>query len=259
MKPRNRKGISAAALTLFAAFAITSCNNYPTNTENMTTMVANHNTEEEEIALPDEPIVVKESEPISTNYKPEQESTVTFDRFPVSYEDWARTQEQLGNSLAGTVALELMAMQLYYYNQKEGEKAIYQCNTDTDAKSLIRIISQKFKQSMTGNGDSYFCPFLVASYLKGATPGNAYHPVKPYEIKVRMHPSTRPQQGNISFTGIDYFLQIYCNGADTPWRGVEVAELKGEKHFRIFNNASLPVGVKQIAYKSNPEEFEELK
>lgn len=205
------------------------------------------------------PIQVTESGQISTDYQAGQEVSVSFDRFPVDYDDWARAQAQLGHSLAGTVALELMAMQLYYYDQAEGEKAIYACNTEVDAKGMIRLLQQKFMQSKANKGDNYVQPYLVASYLEGASPQNAYHPNTPYEIKVRMSPVNKPQEGQISYTGIDYFLQINCNGADTNWRGIEVAELKGEEYFKVFNNASIAVGVKQIAYKSNPEDFDELR
>lgn len=204
------------------------------------------------------PIQISEQGSISTDYVAGQEARVSFDRFPASFGEWQVAQAQLGNSLAGTVALELMAMQLYYYDQEEGEKAIMACNTDSDGKSLIRIIGQKFKQSLAGKGDDYVQPYLVASYLEGATPENAYHPTLPYEIVVRMHPQNKPQEGSYSFTGINYYLQINCNGADTNWRGIEVAELKGEPYYRVFNNASIAVGVKQIAYKSQPEDFDEL-
>lgn len=204
-------------------------------------------------------IKVSENGTISTDYEAGQEARVTFDRFPVDFEDWKGAQAQLGHSLAGTVALELMAMQLYYYDQEEGEKALMACNTEVDAKALIRILSQKFKQELAGKGDNYVQPYLVASYLEGSSPQNAYHPNTPYEIVVRMSPVHKPQEGQISYTGIDYFLQINCNGADNNWRGIEVAELKGEEYFKVFNNASIAVGVKQIAYKSNPEDFDELR
>lgn len=213
-------------------------------------------------STPATPIRVTESGTISTDYEPGQTAKVSFDRFPVNYEDWARLQPTLGKSLAGTVALEMMAMQLYYYNQSEGEKALKANNTDVDASGLIRILAQKFKKSMAtaSEKDPYFCPFLVASYLTGASPENAYHPNKPYEIVVRMspEPSHKPQEGTFGFTGINYYLQIYCNGADMAWRGVEVAELKDEPYFKVFNSGGLPSSPKQIAYKSNPANFDEI-
>ncbi len=190
--------------------------------------------------------------------------TVTFDRFPTNLADFKRTYTELSKTMAGVVVANLMAYHLYFYDEAEGTEAISLCNDSNNIKNTTGQLSQKFSKKKIS--DNYCQPFMVASYLDGANPGNAYHPTKPYTVKLRMHPSDSrgPQTGSFAYKGIDYTLQIWCNGVKNEdgsygtWRNVEVLARKGNRDFTMFNCPSLYTQVAQISFTTD-DTFEELK
>ena len=223
-------------------------------------------------SLPANPIVVKQSGDftISMNGEngvavPGEEVSISFDRFPTNLADFQRTYDELKLTMGGVIVGNLMAYHLYYYDNAVGTAAIKLCNYENNVNSVTSRLHEKFNKNRIS--DSYCEPYLVASYLEGASPLNAYHPTKPYTVKLRMHPSDAraPQTGGFSFTGVDYTIQIWCNGVKNEdgtygtWRNVEVLAKKGLKDFTMFNCPSLYVGVAQLSFLADPEKFEELK
>lgn len=190
-------------------------------------------------------------------YNEKATATVKFDRFPTTLDDFVAVQKNLGHSIAGSVALTLMAYQLYYYDQKAGEEAIKLCNCSSNVNSTMSVLKQKFRKALVGK-DSYCQPWLVATYLEGATPQNAYKPNHPYIIKVRTNPVRKYETLNSpTFKGYIYSMQVYCNGADTAWRTVDVCKEKGKNYFTMFNCPNLYVGVKEIALECD-DDFTEI-
>lgn len=231
----------------------------------------NNNGESVSSSTPAEAIKVKQSGDFSITLNGEKAQvvkgetvTVTFDRFPTNLADFKRTYAELSKTMAGVVVGNLMAYHLYFYNEAEGTEALTLCNDSNNIKNTIGQLSQKFSKKKIS--DNYCQPFMVASYLAGANPGNAYHPTKPYTVKLRMHPSDSraPQTGSFAYKGIDYTLQIWCNGVKNEdgsygtWRNVEVLARKGNRDFTMFNCPSLYTQVAQISFTTD-DTFEELK
>lgn len=171
---------------------------------------------------------------------------VEFAKFPRTLAEFKAEQARLGNSIGGAVALTLMAYQMYYNDQTVGTEALKLINYSGNMYSTLSVLKQKYRKSLAGK-DSYCQPWLVASYLEGATPANAYRPSKPYRIHVRTNPARKYETLNSStFRGWIYPVQVKCNGADTAWRGVDVCKEKGKQYYTIFNCPNLYVGVKEI-------------
>ena len=81
--------------------------------------------------------------------------------------------------------------------------------------------------------------------MDGASPENGYNPTKPYVIRVQANPAQRSQYSEI-MQGTTYPMQVYCNGADTPWRSVTVIKLDGERYYRMHESASVTSQCKEI-------------
>lgn len=187
------------------------------------------------------------------SYNANDTEVVEFSKFPRTIAELKKEQARLGNSIGGCVALTLMAYQMYYNDQKVGMEALKLVNYSGNIRSTVSVLSQKYKKSLAGK-DSYCQPWLVASYLEGATPDNAYRPSKPYRIHVRTHPVNKYETiNNSSFRGYIYHVQVKCNGADTAWRGVDVCKQKGQTYFTVFNCPSLYVGVKEISLECDDD------
>ena len=59
-------------------------------------------------------------------------TSVTFDAFPTTINEWKSIQQKLGCEPQGAVALQVMAFELYRNNRTDGEEALKLNNTSTN-------------------------------------------------------------------------------------------------------------------------------
>ena len=137
------------------------------------------------------------------------EGSVTFTHFPSNVREFQILQEQLlGRSKPGVLALELMAMEMYRRNRTAGTAALELCNVSTNTQSIVSQLSQKFPQNrkVINDTDSYHQPYLIATFLKGATRENKYQPEYPYVLSFYENTSPYVKQGEYSFA---WFGNVY--------------------------------------------------
>lgn len=159
---------------------------------------------------------------------------------PGTYEEFEQLYYKMGNSKEGCVTLQLVAMEMYRRNSGVGTKCLKLINTDTNFSTMMRRLPEIFRE-----GDGYARPYLVASYFKGASPENGYNPTKPYVVKVQAHPNQRSQYSEM-IQGTTYPMQVYCYGADTPWRSITLILLDGESRYLVQECSSITAQCKQI-------------
>lgn len=165
---------------------------------------------------------------------------VTINSIPKTYAEFETLYNELSTSLEGTVALELVAMEMYRTNKGVGTRCLKLINTDTNFSTMMRRLPEIFAE-----GDSYARPYLVASYMDGASPDNGYNPDKPYVIRVKRN-TAQPTKYYELLEGTVYPMLVYCNGADTPWRSISLIKLDGESNYLVQESAGITVQCKPI-------------
>ncbi len=131
--------------------------------------------------------------------------TVTFTHFPATVREFTTLQEQLlGTSQPGTLALNLMAFEMFRRNRTKGQKCIEMCNVSVNAKSVLNSLRQKFPEHREDEAAEGQQPYLVASFLAGATQDNNYQPEYPYTLSFDY--GTSAGQGEYS---LPFFGRIY--------------------------------------------------
>lgn len=135
-------------------------------------------------------------------------ATITFTHFPATIREFTFLQSQLlGTSQPGTLALNLMAFEMFRRDRTKGQKCIEKCNLSVNAKSVISNLRQKFPEERGAEiTDSYMQPYLVATFLAGATEANKYQPEYPYKFTFTYNTSAYKQQGEYSTS---FFGHIY--------------------------------------------------
>lgn len=132
---------------------------------------------------------------------------ITFTHFPASVREFKTLQTQLlGPSQPGVLALNLMAFEMYRRDRTIGQKCIEACNLSVNAKSVINNLKEKFPIQRGEATDSYQQPYLVATFLAGATQENNYQPDYPYKLEFTYNTSNYKQQGEYSTS---FFGKIY--------------------------------------------------
>lgn len=179
-----------------------------------------------------------------------QEASVTIDRFPNSLAEFKQLQKQLGNTPQGAVMIQLAAFELYNRNTDAGTEAIKLCNVESNVNSVLRIIQDKFGKNNLNPGSVR--KFLVATYLDGATPQNAYNPSKPYTIHVRSSKVNDYQRSEM-LKGYVLYLQVHSSAYDTEWRGCEVIKQKGNEYYSVSNCPAMYTGCKDIDFECEEE------
>lgn len=159
---------------------------------------------------------------------------------PSSYAEFESLYNKIGDSREGCVTLQLVAMEMYRRNSNIGARCLKLINTDTNYTTMMRRLPEIFRE-----GDSYARPYLVASYFEGASPENGYNPSKPYRVDVQENPNQRARYSEM-LQGTTYPMQVYCYGADTPWRSITLIKLDGESRYLIQDSAGLTAQCKQI-------------
>ena len=204
--------------------------------------------EKEQEQKPDASIVVTISGTIShDSYKRNQTGTVSFNRFPVSVDEFKKVQQQIGNEPHGAVALELMAIEMYRRNAETGTECLKLCNTPLNVNSQTRRLKELF-----GNDTNYNRPYQVAAFLKGATPENKYTPNEPYTVEVKVN-NGRPYQKITDYQSTELYLEVLTKGKAHGSETVYVVKPnpcrdypEGSKYFLVNNCPGLYAQVQEI-------------
>ena len=176
-------------------------------------------------------------------------ATLTFSHFPDSVEEFQTLQEQLlGTSPAGCLALNLLAYEMFRRNREIGEACIRLCNTPANASATLRMLKEKFSQVRhdASDHDTYHQPYLVASFLKGATQTNGYQPEEPYTLTFYLsdNPNTRQHERSSLLSGFLYRISIRRNGTQEHEATVLVPD--GEMVVLAHNTSNFYVAVPPV-------------
>lgn len=177
-------------------------------------------------------------------YRDKATATVTFTHVPADYTEFEAVYNVLGKSIAGTVAMIPMALEMYARDMAEGQRCFnLLCNSPVTVSSILSIVKTKIIASpYAPANDPYIQRYLAAALLKGATPANAYCPVEPYTVEMCASVNTpRP-----TFGGMDYFIYIIARGWDTIQRQVEILQPTGSEYFKVYNCPSCYTQCKPI-------------
>ena len=143
----------------------------------------------------------------------QQVATLTFTHFPASIAEFEALQQHLlGRSMAGSLALNLLAYEMYRRDRETGEQCIRLCNTETNASSSLRTLKEKFstKRYDADDRDTYHQPYLVASFLDGATQQSKYQPTKPYTMRFHWSVNPNVKQHERSDMLYGYIYHLYA-------------------------------------------------
>ena len=168
-------------------------------------------------------------------YEQKVEATVTCTNIPSGYTEFQAVYEGLlGKSLAGTVAMVPMAMEIYARNSMTGERCLnLLCKDQGVANQVAQLLKNKIiPSSAAGANDDYLQRYLPAACLKGADYENAYAPSEPYTIEMGAQPN-KPLESKFTPYGTVYYTYLYADGWDTRARGVDVFLPKGEEFYKI--------------------------
>lgn len=156
-------------------------------------------------------------------------TSVTFDAFPTTINEWKSIQQKLGCEPQGAVALQVMAFELYRNNRTDGEEALKLNNTSTNYTCTV----ERLKEIM-GKDQYYARPYIAWAMLEGATPENGYKADPPFTINMKVDPNKKYQNSQMLHGTVIYLL-IDSKGWDTNWRGVEVVKPEGSDYYVVSN------------------------
>ena len=177
---------------------------------------------------------------------------VSIEKIPATLEEFQALQTQLGTTPEGCIMLQLVAMEMYRRDRNVGTECLRLNNTDTNLSYVTNRLKEIFRE-----GDSYARPYLVSTFFKGAKPSNGYNPDKPYTIHVRRDPTRPNDERSQMLKGYVKHLQVYSDGYDTPWRGVDVVQQKGDEYYRVSNCPSIYTQCKEVDFDAT-EDWHEL-
>lgn len=189
---------------------------------------------------------------MSINVTVSAQTECSINSIPGSLEEFQALQEKLGTSPEGCIMLQLVAMEMYRRDKAVGLECLKLNNTSTNLTSVTSRLKEIFREN-----DTYARPYLVSSYFKGAKPSNGYNPEKPYTIQVRRNPARPEDERSQSLKGYVKYMQVYSDGYDTSWRGVEVVQQKGDAYYRVSNCPSMYTQCKEVDFDAT-EDWKEL-
>ena len=171
---------------------------------------------------------------------------------PTTVKEFQALQAELGTTPEGCIMLQLVAMEMYRRDNAVGLECLTLNNTSTNLSSVTSRLKEIFREN-----DTYARPYLVSSFFKGATPANGYNPEKPYTIQVRRNPAYPNDERSQALKGYVKHMQVYSDGYDTPWRGVDVVLQKGDTYYRVSNCPSIYIQCKEVDFDAT-EDWREL-
>ena len=169
--------------------------------------------------------------------------TVSIEKIPATVEEFKALQAELGTTPEGCIMLQLVAMEMYRRDKNVGTECLTLNNTSINLSSVTSRLKEIFREN-----DSYARPYLVSSFFKGAKPSNGYNPTKPYTIEVRRNPAHPNDERSQSLRGYVKYFQVYSDGYDTPWRGIEVVQQQGDPYYRVSNCPAIYTQCKEIDF-----------
>ena len=177
-----------------------------------------------------------------------QTTTCSIEKIPASLEEFQALQAELGTTPEGCIMLQLVAMEMYRRDRAVGQECLRLNNTDTNLSSVTGRLKEIFREN-----DSYARPYLVSSFFNGAKPSNGYNPEKPYTIQVRRNPVYPEDERSQMLKGYVKHMQVYSDGYDTPWRGVDVVLQKGDTYYRVSNCPSIYTQCKEVDFDATDD------
>ena len=177
---------------------------------------------------------------------------LTLEKIPATLEEFQALQAELGTTPEGCIMLQLADMEMYRRDRNVGEQCLELNNTTTNFSDMKRRLSELFRE----NDESYARPYLVSTFFKGAKPSNGYNPSKPYTIQVRKDPTKQDERSQMLKGYVKHF-QVYSDGYDTPWRGIDVVQQKGDEYYRVSNCPALLTQCKEVDFDAT-EDWKEL-
>ena len=173
---------------------------------------------------------------------------VSIDKIPATLEEFQTLQAKLGTTPEGCIMLQLVAMEMYRRDKAVGLECLKLNNTSTNLSFVTSRLNEIFREN-----DSYARPYLVSTYFSGAKPSNGYNPDKPYTIQVRRNPAYPNDERSQSLKGYVKYFQVYSDGYDTPWRGIEVVQQKGDAYYRVSNCPNIYVQCKEVDFDASDD------
>ena len=155
-----------------------------------------------------------------TTYTKGQSGTVTFNRIPATVEEFKMVRDQIGKEPHGTIALQVMAFEMFRRDRTIGEECIRLNNVISNAGDCIRRLKELF-----GGDGGYNRPYQAAAYLKGASPANGYNPTKPYTVEVSVDLGL-PYEKSTFYQATIVRLRIKCQGRSQGYDQVAVVKTK---------------------------------
>ena len=189
---------------------------------------------------------------LSLSIQATAQTECSINSIPTSLEEFQALQSELGTTPEGCIMLQLVAMEMYRRDRTVGRECLKLNNTDTNLTYVTNRLKEIFREN-----DSYARPYLVSSFFKGAKPSNGYNPQKPYTIQVRRNPAHPEDERSQMLKGYVKYMQVYSDGYDTPWRGVEVVQQKGDTYYRVSNCPSIYTQCKEVDFDAT-EDWREL-
>lgn len=187
-----------------------------------------------------------------TKYTAGEEATLSIDRIPASLDEFKALQQEVSQTPEGAVLMEILAMEMYNRDRELGKECVELANTDINVNFMTRrLMDLCMPEEQSGR------PYQPAAFFLGAKPENGYNPTTPYTIQVRtskVHPYEKVQL----IKGYLLYLEVFSEGFDTQWRGVEVVKQKGSEVFKVHNCPAMVTRCKELDFES-PRDYEGLK
>ena len=241
----------AAIFVLSASFQGCDKNPKDDNKENPTGGGNGNGTEtpiEEDDGVSRPTLVVSVNGDISVeNFVTGTVGTVTFSRFPATIKEFKQVREQIGETMMGCVALQVMAGELYRRNVSSGTECMKLNNISNQNARYLNLLKEALRAR----------PYQFAAYLEGASWDNGYNPAKPYTIEFHVTPTSAKSYSNDYQTDIYNFF-IKSNGHETNGglQPVQVMKTKkpgepGEngKYYIIFASSSIYLQCKTKSFE----------
>jgi len=178
-----------------------------------------------------------------------QTATVSFNRFPASVDEFLQVRGQIGNEPHGSIALQVMAYEMFRRDKTIGKECIELNNLKVNVNQTISRLTE-----LNRPNDTYARPYQMAAYLKGANWQNGYAPDKPYTITVRTRPGVKHENSN-TFQALILYLDINVEGGkDKGWSPVSVVktlkpgEASEGKYFIINDSCDMYSQVRDVSF-----------
>lgn len=190
--------------------------------------------------------VVCELDPASREFKLPT-AAVSFSNFPSSDVEFAAVYESLlGKSLAGTVAMVPMAIELFARDAEMGRRGFeLLCSDAAIAARVVERLQARLSLSHDVHEEGCSCQrYMAAALLKGASDTNGYLPENPYTVEMTMAPGGVKDAahacGKLTST---YILSL---GWDAFQRGVDVFRPEDSEYYKILDCTSCCFWCKDI-------------